>query len=228
MTTIPPATSKANCLFVWLVNALRILTCLSTLALATGCAAIVNSKELNPDTARAGCGYVDFYITSGPDLYAWIVAWNIDDQKRSISNPDVFEKLHRSGGFPFGPVKNFVRVECAPGRHRFQIRAQMLLTGEKEYEEGIDGTGWFQTYMLLDVPEEMVTPVSLQFKKVPIMGVRYHDVTDDIRWEGIQLMRYSHTEKRTVPSVTLLMTWAVDKSLPYAKKEAMHYFRLAK
>src|SRR5687767_14510714 len=90
---------------------------LSIHLMGTGCA-VFNSREQNPEIPKAGSGYVDFYTTSESQLYAWIIAWNRDDRNRTLSDPKLTEESFRSGGFPFGPLATFFRVECAPGPHR--------------------------------------------------------------------------------------------------------------
>ena len=189
------------------------------LVLVTGCAALANSEEPNPPAAKTGCGYVDFYTTSTSAIYAWILEWNIDDYQRKSS--PLYDKAHRSGGLGFGSVDKFIRVECTPVRHEFQISARMSAKGEKGYSWLTESDpGWSRSIVQVDVRDGMITPVKIQFDKV--LSRQSAKMLTDIKFGvAYDVYTYKPTSVRTVEAK---ISASVESPIVYQKKEAMPYF----
>ena len=201
---------------------------------ATGCAPLTTmlmTGQKNPETAKAGCGYVDFYAPSTSAIRFWTIQW---PEKSTIlgGSSGYTTNFYGSGSAYYGPLKNCVRFESLPGRKTFKITAAMKSEGEKYRVNG----GVSEQDIQVDAQDGMVTPVAVKFQRVAstirikvIDSASVHIAVGVERYENQTFLpgtkvRTTRFHFENVPATALDISATVAKPMPYRKKDAMPYF----
>ena len=121
---------------------------------AAGCA----TSESNPLKPRSNRGYADFYAEPAGDVY-----WRIDEWDQESSE---FKQRYSKFG---APEHGIVRLELAPGVHRFRITFLNMAT-----EAPVDTD-------VAIVPEK-VSPVAL--RRMPVGDTYVRSVEDKVKHAG--------------------------------------------